>query len=128
MEFFIRYAEALEQELNESGSDINDIFVDFELLVRKETTVEANDTSEAVTEQPKSTRPTVDGVMPCGSKPPYQPRSTESDTVKLRDVCPPESSKLEYSRPQELKNSTRKGPVRIVRKKTNFTRKGLGKR
>lgn len=128
MEFFIRYAEALKAEQNESDSDINDIFVDVSELIQKETTVSTNDTSEAVPTQPQRTRPKKDGVMPRGPNRKYEPRSTESDPVKLRDVWHPKPSKLEYSLPIELRMFPERGKVRIVRMKTKFTRKKPVKR
>lgn len=128
MEFFIRYAEAIEQAAIEQGSTINDVLVDIETLLQKETTATTNDTSNPSVVQPQQTRPTEDGIMPHKTKPPFQPRSTESDPVKLRDVCPRKSSKLESTGPQELKNNHSVDPVRITRKKTGLRAKDLGRK
>lgn len=128
MEFFIRYAEAVEQAAIEQGSTINDVLVDIDTLLQKETTVTTNDTSNPSVVQPQQTRPEQDGIMPRNTKPPFQPRSTESDPVKLRDVWPRKSSKLESSRPQEFKNNHSEKPVRITRKRTGLRAKDLGRK
>lgn len=112
MEFFIRYANAIEQELNDDGSNIGDILVDWKSLTQKESTTNVNDTSEAVTEH--TNRPKQDGNMP---KRPFSPREVESNKVKLRDVWNTSNSKVSYSEPITLNAFQERGPTRIVRKK-----------
>lgn len=78
MNFFIRYANALEQELNEDRSNIGDIVVDLESIIQKETTATTNDTSSAVVEQTETNiRPIQDGVMPGQTKPTFAPRRVD---------------------------------------------------
>lgn len=124
MNFFESYADAVLQELNETGSNIGDIVVDWEALVEKENTTTTYDTSETVAIKTNHTRPYQDGIMPGRIKDKFTPRETE--TEKLRDIWKPKTSTVEYSEPMVMNGLHHKEPVRIARKKnTQFTRKKL---
>lgn len=114
MNFFISYADALAKELNEDGSNIGDIVVDWESLIKKVSTVTTNDT---VTPDQHTSRPSQDGIMP-GHK--FKPRSVNNPVFKLSEIWPrKKESNLTHSVPMHLEGSLKSTTIIIVRRKTS---------
>lgn len=116
MDFFTRYAEVLQQQLNESGSNIGEIAIDWIALAMKENTTATNDTSEAATNKDD---PNQDGFMPYQPKRAFKPNESRDDRQRLRDIWKRAhmSSNLEHSEPLELKSLRPGHSARIIRKK-----------
>lgn len=115
MDFFIRYAEEVELQLNEDASNIGDIAVDWEALLQKETTATTNDTSEAV---PNEDCPKKDGFMPDQPKRSYKIKEDRIERERLRDIWKRTHmvSTLEHSEPIELRNTKPGHSASIIRK------------
>ncbi|ARV76819.1 hypothetical protein PHABIO_188 [Pseudomonas phage Phabio] len=127
MNFFESYADLVMLELNEDGSNIGDIVVDWEQLCKKESTTNSNDTSNAAPTTKHNNRPFKDGNMPGRTNPAFKPNEAE-ETIKLRKIWRNNTTtKLSRSEPVHLNNHHLKGEHVIVRKvDTTFRRKQLG--
>lgn len=114
MNFFISYADALAKELNEDGSNIGDIVVDWKPLIKKVSTATTNDT---VVPDNHTSHPDQDGIMP-GHK--FKPRSVNNPVFKLSEIWPrKKESNLTRSVPVYLEGSLKSTTVIIVRRKTS---------